>query len=61
MEIMSIRILSVEAKADHIVARAYAQASAAEIYIRVSFEDVGDDLSKWEQARDQVLRYLDPA
>ena len=61
MERMQISVVSVVERDGVVVARARANAAQARIWIEVCFkaEPVGADL--WLQARDNVLRYLDPA
>lgn len=61
MERLTIRLVSVVERDDIVVARARAEPEQARIWIEVRFRPSEDhrDAELWQEARDQVLRYLD--
>ncbi len=63
MERMDITVLSVTRRSGQIQARARATAKDATIWLAVSFETFPEvsEGEIWQQARDEVLRYLDIA
>ncbi len=63
MERMDITVLSVTRRSDQIQARARAVARDAKISLEVTFaaHPEASDGDIWQQARDEVLRYLDLA
>ena len=61
MEPMQITILSVREQQGQLVTRARAEASQARIWLEIRFEADPSSPDIWEQARGEVLRYLDPA
>ena len=63
MEPMRITILTVRKRDGMFVARAVAVAAAARIHLEVKFLPRAGSTAadQWNRARDEVLRYLDPA
>ena len=61
MEKMQISLISVVHRKGILVARARAEAKQVRIWVEVCFEQESGGAGVWCQARDKVLRYLDPA
>jgi len=61
MQSINIRLISVRPIGTHVIARARAHAPtvAAQLWIEVTFEPVGND--PWSEAYDKVLSLLDVA